>query len=130
MPGIAVPPQATAPAVGLLTGIALLCFMWLGFRGCEAVSGTDSCGTAPGMVALVVIFVATVIVGRLLLTLLKTPEAGMTSFLAVGLTSLVAVLLLGGIFDSVAILVVIPLLMAATFALSAWVATLSFDQDG
>jgi len=127
--GVVVPSYALAAAAGLVTGIGLLALVWLGFRGCEAITGAVSCGTGPGMVALVVVFLVAVLLGRLLLGLLKLPEAGMTSFLAVGLTSLVVVLSPEGLLDSAAILVLLPLLTAATFAASSWVATLQLDPD-
>lgn len=126
---LVVPATLTAALVGLVTGMALLGLMWVGFRGCDALSGTASCGKGPGLVALVVIFSLTVVVGRVLLGLLKLPEPLMTSFLAVGVTSLVATLLLSGLFDSAAILVVLPLLSAAAFAGSWWVATQQVDLD-
>jgi hypothetical protein len=127
---LVVPRYAGAAAAGLVAGIAMLCFVWLAFRGCDALSGTGSCGTGPGMVFLVVVFALTVLVGRALLALLKIPEAGMTAFLAVGVTSLVAVLAPGDLLDSAAILVVLPLLSAGTFAASSWVATLQLDASG
>ncbi|CAN5462350.1 hypothetical protein BH09ACT12_BH09ACT12_10670 [soil metagenome] len=123
------PPRVGAPIAGLVTGIGLLCLMWLGFRGCEALSGTESCGAGPGMVALVVVFALTVVVGQLTLSLLKVPDAGMTSFLAVGITSLIAVLLLGGLFDSALILVVLPVLSALAFAGSWWISTVQLDGN-
>ncbi len=127
--GRRLPAGLGAAAAGLLSGVSLLVLMWAGFRGCELARGNESCGTGPGMIFLVVIFTLTVLVGRGLLGLLKVPEPGITSFLAVGLTCLVAVVVLSGLFDSVAILVVVPLLSAAAFCASAWVATLQLDSS-
>ncbi len=115
--------------VGLLTGAALLALVWVGFRGCEALRGNESCGTAPGMLALIVVFTLTVLVGRVLMSLFKLPEPGMTSFLAVGITCLVASLFLDGLYDSAAILIVLPLLSAVAFAGSWWLATQQVDLD-
>lgn len=126
---VAVPSFALAPAAGLLTGIALLVFVWAGLQGCEALRGGASCGAGPGMTYLVVVFAATVVVGRLLLGLLKVDEPGMTSFLAVGITCLVAVLVFSGLFESALMLVLLPLMSAAAFAASAWIATLQVDLD-
>lgn len=128
-PTLEIPRYVGSAMAGLMTGVVLLCFMWLGFRGCEALRGTESCGPGPGLMALVVVFALTVVVGGLLLAMLKVPDPGMTSFLAVGLASLIATLLLSSLFDSAAILVVLPLLCAATFALSTWIATVQLDQD-
>ena len=126
---LVVPRPIGAAVVGLLTGAALLALVWVGFRGCEALRGTESCGTAPGMLALVVVFTLTVLVGWVLLRLIKLPEPGMTSFLAVGITCLVASLLLDDLFDSAAILVVLPLVSAVAFAGSWWLATQQVDLD-
>lgn len=118
-----------ATAVGLVTGIALLGFIWVGLRGCGAVGTTQTCSPGSGLTALVVIFALTVLVGRVLLGLLKVREPVMTSFLAVGLTCLVAVLGPGWLIDSAATVVLVPLLSAGAFALASWVATLEVDLD-
>lgn len=128
-PTFVVPRYAGAAAVGLVTGIALLTLVWLGFLGCETLTGGATCGTGPGLVALLVVFALAVLLGRTLLGLLKVPEAGMTSFLAVGVTGLVVMLSPEALFDSTAILVVLPLLCAGAFAGSSWVATLQLDPD-
>ena len=129
LPQVTVPPPVTAAAVGLVTGAALLGLVSLGFRGCEALNGNTSCGKGPGMVALVFVFAVAVVIGRFLLAWAKLPEPGLTSFLGVGVASLVAILVLGGLFDSAAIIVVLPLLCAATFAGAWWVATIQLPQD-
>ncbi|MEN8675677.1 hypothetical protein [Nocardioides sp.] len=129
LPQVTVPPPVTAAAVGLVTGAALLGLVSLGFRGCEALNGNTSCGKGPGMVALVLVFAVAVVIGRFLLAWAKLPEPGLTSFLGVGVASLVAILVLGGLFDSAAIIVVLPLLCAATFAGAWWVATIQLPQD-
>lgn len=127
--GVTMPSNLGAPVAGLLTGIALLAFTWVGLRGCEALRGTTSCGTGPGLLALVVVLILAVLVGRVLLVLLKVPEPGMTSFLAIGLTSLVAVLGPSAILDSAAVVVLVPLVCAVTFVVAAWIATLEVDLD-
>ena len=126
---LVIPGHVGAPIAGLLTGAALLGFMWLGFRGCETLTGTESCGKGPGLIALIVVFAAAVLLGTLLLTLMKLPEPGMTSFLAVGITSLIAVLILGGLLDSTVILFVVPVLMAASFAGSWYLTTVQLSDD-
>jgi hypothetical protein len=108
---LVIPGHIGAPIAGLLTGVALLGFMSLGFRGCETLTGTESCGKGPGLIALIVVFAAAVLFGKLLLTLMKLPEPGMTSFLAVGITSLIAVL------------------MAASFAGSWYLTTVQLGDD-
>lgn len=127
--GTGLPRHVGAPAAGLLTGIVLLGFIWVGLRGCDAVGNTQTCSPGAGLTVLVVIFALTVVVGRLLLGLLKVREPVMTSFLAVGLTSLVAVLGPEWLIDSAATVVLVPLLCAAAFAAASWVATLEVDLD-
>uniref|UniRef100_UPI002B2749FD hypothetical protein n=1 Tax=Nocardioides sp. TaxID=35761 RepID=UPI002B2749FD len=123
------PRHVGAPAAGLLTGVALLGFIWVGLRGCDAVGTTSTCSPGSGLTALVVIFALTVLVGRVLLGLLKVREPVMTSFFAVGLTCLVAVLGPGWLIDSAATVVLVPLLSAGAFALASWVAALEVDLD-
>ena len=122
------PGRAAAVVAGLGAGLALLGFTWLGFQGCEAVRGTSSCGTGPGMVALAVIFVLAVVVGAVLLSLFDVPDPGATSFLGTGLTGVVYLLLLGAL-DNWTVLVVVPVVTAATFLLSWWVTTTYVDTD-
>jgi hypothetical protein len=129
VPRVPVPAVAAAALAGLVTGAALLGLVSLGFRGCEALNGNTSCGKGPGMVGLVLVFAVAVVIGRFLLAWAKLPEPGLTSFLGVGVASLVAILALGGLFDSAAIIVVLPLLCAATFAGAWWVATVQLPQD-
>jgi hypothetical protein len=122
------PGRPAAVVAGLAAGLALLGFTWLGFRGCEAVRGTTSCGTAPGMAALVVIFVLAVVVGGVLLSRFGVPDPGATSFLGTGLTGVVYLLFVDYL-DNWTVLVVVPVVTALTFLLSWWVTTTYVDTD-
>ena len=122
------PGRPAAVLSGLGAGLALLGFTWLGFQGCEAVRGTSSCGTGPGMVALVVIFVLAVAVGAVLLSQFDVPDPGATSFLGTGLTGVVYLLLVEQL-DNWTILVVVPVVTALTFLVSWWVTTTYVDTD-
>lgn len=122
--------RVAAIVTGLVVGAGLLALTAGGLEGCEAVRGTNSCGTAPGMLALVVIFSLAVIAGRFLLALFKVPDPGSTSFLAVGLTAVVALLFFVDQLDSWPMLIVIPVLSAASYLLSWWVTTTYIEPAG
>lgn len=121
--------RPAALVTGLLVGGFLVAAVWLGFRGCEAVRGTSSCGTGPGMAALVGIFVLAVVAGRYLLAAFQVPDPSATSFLAVGLTGVIALLFLVDVLDTRPMAIVIPVITAATFLLSWWVTTTFVESD-
>ena len=126
------PPLEGLPAAavaGLLGGLALVGLTWLGFRGCEAVRGSTSCGTAPGMAALVVVFALAVVAGTYLLKAVRAPDPSATSFLAIGMTSVICLLFLIDVLDHWSMVLVVPAISAGTFALSWWVTTTYVDTD-
>ncbi len=100
-------------------------------RLCTEVKGTSSCG-GPGFFLLVAILIAAVLVGAGLLRAAHVPEAGSTSFLAVGLLSVVALLFLVGQLFAWWMIIVIPIVSVCTFLLSYWVTTTFIDpaNDG
>jgi hypothetical protein len=91
-------------------------------RVCTAVKGTSSCGK-PGIFLLVAVLVVAVLVGSALLRLAHVPDATSTSFLAVGLTTVFALLFLVGQLFEWWMIIVIPLVSVASFLLSHWVTT-------
>jgi hypothetical protein len=102
---------------------------WLSLRGCEAVRGTASCGGGPGFLLLVAIFAITVLLGSALLKAFDVPDPGSSSFLAVGLVAVVALLFLIDFVDSWAMIIVIPLLSVGGYLASVWV-TKTFVEPG
>ena len=76
---------------------------------------------------LVAILVVAILVGAALLRAAQVPEAGSTSFLAVGLLSVVALLFLIGQLFAWWMIIVIPIVSVATFLLSHWVTTTYAD---
>ena len=62
-------------------------------------------------------------VGQLLLKLLRVPDPGSTSFLAVGLIAVVALLFLIDVILDWQMAIVIPLVGLLSFLLSHWVTT-------
>lgn len=117
--------RVAAAVAGLVAGFVLVGGVVLGLQGCQAVQGTDSCGTGPGLGLLVVIFVVAVLVGRFLLGLFAQPDPGSTSFLSVGLTSVLALLFLTSVIGSWPMIIVIPVLTAVTMV-GSWLVTTRF----
>ena len=107
---------------GLVVGALLVGLTAGALRGCEGIRGTSTCG-GPGLLILVVILVVLVLVGQLLLRWFLVPDPGSTSFLAVGLIAVVALLFLIDVILDWTMILVIPLIAMATFLLSHWVTT-------
>ena len=86
--------RPAAVLTGLLVGGLIVAATAGSLRICTEVKGTSSCG-GQGFFLLVAILVVAVLVGAALLRA-RVPEPGSTSFLAVGLLSVVALLFLVG----------------------------------
>ena len=112
--------MAAAVVTGLVVGLGLCGLTWASLRSCEGLRGTTSCGDA-GYPLLGMMLGVMVVVGWLLLRLLRVPDPATTSFLAVGLAMVVALLVLVDHLLDRSMVVVIPLLCAATYAVAHWV---------
>ena len=123
--------RPAAAITGLLVGALIVAATSGSLRLCTALKGTSSCG-GPGFFLLVAILVVAVLVGAAMLRSARVPEPGSTSFLAVGLLSVVALLFLVGSIFQWWMAIVIPLVSMATFLLSHWVTTTYIDtgNDG
>jgi hypothetical protein len=97
--------------------------------GCEAVRGVSTCGGAPGFFVLVAILALMVLFGALLLKALRVEGPGSTSFLAVGIVAVLAMLLLLDAIYSPWMFVVIPALGAASYLAAHWVTTRFAEDD-
>jgi hypothetical protein len=113
---------------GLLVGVLTVGATWGGLRLCEVVRGTSSCGN-PGMLLLLVIVIAMVLVGSMLLRAWGVPDPGSTSFLGVGLLTVLVLLFLVDLLFHWWMIIVIPVVAMLTFALSHWVATAFVEPD-
>jgi hypothetical protein len=120
--------RAAAVLTGLLVGALIVAATAGSLRVCTAVKGTSSCG-GPGFFLLLAILIVAVLVGAALLRAARVPEPGSTSFLAVGLLSVVTLLFLVGSIFEWWMVIVIPLVSVATFLLSHWV-TVTFIDPG
>ena len=118
----------TVVVVGLLVGLAVVGLTWASLQTCEQVQGTPSCGTA-GYPMLALVLVVSVLVGGVLLRLTRVPDPVSTSFLGVGLAAVLVLLLLVDRLEEPAMVVVIPVLSALTFAAAHWVTT-TFIEPG
>jgi hypothetical protein len=118
----AVSGRVAAALAGLLAGAVIVGLTSASFELCSRIQGTNSCG-GPGIFLLVAILVIAVVLGTVVLRLLKVPEPGSTSFLAVGLTSVIALLFLVDLLFEWWMVIVIPLVSVATFVFSHWVTT-------
>ncbi|KAB2807865.1 hypothetical protein F9L07_24590 [Pimelobacter simplex] len=103
---------------------------WLSLRGCEAIRGTASCGGGPGFLLLVATFALCVLLGAQLLKAFAIPDPGSSSFLAVGLVAVVALLFLIDFLDHWSTLILVPLLSIVAHLASVWVTKTFVDPDG
>lgn len=117
---IELPGMVAAVVTGLIIGSLTVGLTWLGLRGCEAIEGTESCGGA-GFFMLVAILVLMVVIGSWLLKVFVVTDPGSTSFLAVGLAVVITLLFLIEVIFEWWMVIVMPLLFVATYALSHWV---------
>ena len=114
--------RAAAVVTGLVIGVLTVGLTWASLGLCNAVKGTSSCGN-PGYLLLVAILVAMVLLGSVLLRAWGIPDATSISFLAVGLLAVFVLVFLVGALESWTMILVIPLVTAAAYALSHWVTT-------
>ncbi len=123
-----VPGRLAAVVTGLVVGAAGAAATYGAIAGCEAVRGVKSCGGAPGFLILVAIVVLMILLGGLLLRAFKVGDPGSTSFLAVGVVTVVVMLTLLDVIFSRSMFVVIPVLSALAYLLAHWVTTRFEDE--
>jgi hypothetical protein len=122
-----VPGRVAAALTGLVVGALGGVATYGAMEGCEAVRGVSTCGGAPGFFILVAILALMVLLGAGLLKVFRVEAPGSTSFLAVGVVTVVAMLVLLDVIFSATMFVVIPALSAVAFLLGHWVTT-RFDE--
>lgn len=118
-----------AAVTGVVVGAVMVLLTWLSLRGCEAVRDTSTCGGGPGFVLLVATFVLCILLGSTLLKAFQIPDPGSSSFLAVGLVAVVALLFLIDVLDHWSMIIVIPVLAVGAYLASVWV-TKTFVEPG
>lgn len=122
----ALPALQAALAVGALIGLLAVLLTFASLKLCELVRGTDSCG-GPGLLLLVATLVILTYVGGWLLRGFGIDDPGSTSFLAVGLLAVMAMLFFLDVIYNWWMVIVIPIVAMATYALSWWVTTRFVD---
>jgi hypothetical protein len=123
-----VPGRVAAAITGLVVGAVGGVATYGAMEGCEAVRGVSTCGGAPGFFILVAILALMVLLGGLILKAFRVGASGSTSFLAVGVVTVIAMLVLLDVIFSPWMFVVIPVLSALAFVLAHWVTT-RFDEE-
>ena len=120
--------MAAALVTGAVAGLLMVGLTGAGFRLCEVIQGAPSCGD-PGFLLLLAIVIVVILVGKALLAAWSLPDPGSTSFLAVGLLSVVALLFLVDVLFNWWMIILIPVLGMLCFALSHWVTTAFVETD-
>ena len=113
---------AASVVTGVLVGVIGVGLVWASTRLCELVRGTSSCGT-PGFLLLVAVIVVAALIGRFLLQAFGVPDPLSTSVLGVGVTTVVTLLFLGGQLLEWWMVIAVPIVAAASYALSHFVTT-------
>ena len=117
-----------ALAVGAVIGLLAVLLTVASLKLCEVVRGTDSCG-GPGVLLLLATLVLLAYVGAWLLRALGIGDPGSTSLLAVGLVAVTAMLFFLDVIYSWWMVIVIPVVAMAAYALSWWVTTRLVEVD-
>lgn len=112
------PPLPAVLLVGLVVGLAAVLLTYGSLRLCDAATGTASCGGGPGLLMLLAIVITLTYLGGWLLRGFGIDDAGSTSFLAVGLVTLVAMLFLVDSLDERSGAVAVPVVTVLAYALS------------
>ena len=124
----AINPLVAAILTGVFSGLVTVLLAFGAARGCESVRGTDSCGGGLGLLALLAILAIEVLIGAKLLNDWQNADPYSSSFLGVGVVATVAMLGFLSHIDSPWMLLVIPLMTGASFALSWWVTVRFIDE--
>lgn len=124
----AIKPVYAAILSGALAGLAAVLLTIGASKGCEAVRDTSSCGGGVGLLAVVAILAIEVLIGANLLKAWDISDPFSTSFLGVGVVATIAMLTFLSHLNSPWMLLVIPLMTAAGFALSWWVTVRFVDE--
>jgi hypothetical protein len=117
-----------AMITGLVVGLVTVGLTWGALRICEIIRGAASCG-GNGLWVLLLILVAMIFLGALMLRVFRVSDPGSTSFLAIGLLTVVALLFLVDVMFNWWMIIVIPCVTLLTYTLSSWVTT-SFVDEG
>jgi hypothetical protein len=124
LPGVN--PWVAAVVTGALCGFVAVLLENGAQRGCQSVRGVGSCGGV-GLVALLVIVAIVIALGAVLLRAFGVTEPTGTSFLGVGIVTVLALVFFLSALDSAWMFLVLPVLAGLCFAVSYWVTTALVD---
>jgi len=124
----ALPGLAAAVVSGVVVGLLAVLMTGLSLRLCELARGTPSCG-GPGLLLLVAILILLTYAGGWLLRAWRISDPMSTSFLAVGMLAVVTMLFFLDALASPWMILVVPVVAAATYALSWWVTAMFVDVE-
>ena len=113
------PAPIASVVTGVVIGLVIVALTFLSSRGCELVRDTSNCG-AVGLPLLIAVVVLGVLLGAVLLKAWQVGDPMSSSFLAVGLVAVVAMLFLLPSIDEWWMVIVIPALSALTYLLAWW----------
>lgn len=119
---------AAALLTGAVVGVLTVLATHTSLRLCDVATGTPSCGR-PGLLLLAALLVVLAYLGGGLLRRFGVEAPGSTSFLAVGLLAVVAMLVLVDVLFAWWMVLVIPLVSMATYALAWWVTTTAAEPQ-
>ncbi len=124
-------PPLSAPiacaVTGVVVGLGMVALVFIASQGCSVVRDTSSCGGV-GLLFLIVIVVLAVLFGAVLLKAWQIADPMNSSFLAVGLVAVIAMLFFLSYIDQWWMVIVIPAISAGTYVLAWWV-TRTFIED-
>ena len=112
--------QLAAAITGTVVGLVGVGLVVLSERGCQAVRGASSCGSA-GLFLILAVAALMVVLGALALSAWRQDAALSTSFMGVGLLAVLVMLFLLPVVFRWFMVLVMPVLGAGTFTLSWWV---------
>lgn len=124
----AIPALQAVLVIGAIVGLLGVLLTFASLKFCELATGTDSCG-GPGLLLLVATVVLLTYVGSWLLRGFGIADAGSLSFLAVALLAVMVMVFFLDVIYSWWMVLVIPPVSMAMYALSWWVTTSLVDND-
>ena len=123
----AIPGVVAAVVTGLVVGAFGTGMTYLTMAGCEQVRGASTCGGS-GLFLLVAILILMILLGAVMLRVAKVSDPGSTSFLAVSVLGVIALLTLTDVIFSGWMFLLVPIICGTSYALSHWVATKYVDE--
>ncbi|WP_457206622.1 hypothetical protein [Nocardioides sp. P5_C9_2] len=115
--------------VGAVVGLTAVLLTYGSLRMCDVATGTASCGGGPGLLLMVAILIALTYLGGWLLRGFGIRDAASTSFLAVALLAVVAMLFLIDSLDEWSGAVAVTVVTILAYALS-WKVTATLADAG